>query len=43
MVGKEFYAAVIYPKRVDVCQSGFHDQKLQRALVKVPVERFLFV
>ena len=25
-------------KRMDVCQSGFHDQELQRRLVKVPVE-----
>ena len=23
---------------MDVCQSGFHDQELQRRLVKVPVE-----
>jgi hypothetical protein len=23
---------------MDLCQSGFHDQKLQKKLVKVPVE-----
>ena len=27
-----------YCKRMDVCQSGFHDQELQRRLIKVPVE-----
>ena len=25
-------------KKMEVCQSGFHDQELQKKLVKVPVE-----
>jgi hypothetical protein len=37
-IESSYNATIISLKRMDVCQSGFHDQKVQRRLVRVPVE-----
>jgi hypothetical protein len=29
---------IIISKRMAACQSGFHDQKLQKRLIRVPIE-----